>query len=137
MKPTTIHLVFENCDWVEIPAVFVKQLCINSVQGSSVWYSDCNSKEGHYCESQYTSDLLIRLDYKKCLQEVKTTRNGDSLKRLFKYNDITYIDLSFEDESLNKSFGVVWSEKDEYNNAYQSSSFEDDENILVIKVKKG
>ena len=136
MKPTTIHLVFENCDWVEIPAVFVKQLCINSVQGSSVWYSDCNSKEGHYCENQYTTDLLIRLDYEKCLQEVKTTYNGDSLERLFKYNDITYIDLSFEDESLNKSFGVVWSEKDEYNNAYQSSSFEDDENILVIKVKK-
>lgn len=135
MKPTAIHLVFENCDWVEIPTMFVKQLCINSVQGSSVWYSDCNSKEGHYCESQYTSDLLIRLDYEKCLQEVKTTRNGDSLDRLFKYNDITYIGLSFEDESLNKSFGVVWSE-DEYNNAYQSSSFEDDENTLVIKVKK-
>ena len=131
MKPTTIHLVFENCDWVEIPAVFVKQLCINSIQGSSVWYSDCNSKEGHYCESQYTSDLLIRLDYEKCLQEVKTTRNGDSLERLF----ITYIDLSFEDESLNKSFGVAWSEKDEYNNAYQSSSFEDG-SILAIKIKK-
>ena len=91
MKPTTIRLVFENCDWVEIPAVFVKQLHINSIQGSSVWYSDCNSKEGHYCESQYTTDLLIRLDYNQCLQEVKTTRNGDSLERLFKYNDITYI----------------------------------------------
>ena len=100
MKPTTIHLVFENCDQVEIPAVFVKQLRINSIQGSSVWYSVCNSKEGHYCESQYTSDLLIRLDYEKCLQEVKTTRYGDYLERLFKYNDITYIDLSFEDESL-------------------------------------
>ena len=136
MKPTTIHLVFENCDWVEIPAVFVKQLCINSIQGSSVWYSDCNSKEGHYRENQYTSDLQIKLDYSKCLQEVKTTHNGDSLERLFKYNDITYIDLSFEDESLNKSFGVVWSEKDEYDNAYQSSSFEEDENTLVIKVKK-
>ena len=136
MKPTTIHLVFENRDWVEIPAVFVKQLRINSIQGSSVWYSDCNSKEGHYCENQYTADLLIRLDYSKCVQEVKTTYYGDSLDRLFKYNDISYIGLSFEDESLNKSFGVVWSEKDEYDNAYQSSSFEEDENILVIKVKK-
>ena len=134
MKPTNIHLVFENCDWVEIPAVFIKQLCINAVQSSFVWYSDCNSKEGHYCESQYTSDLLIRLDYEKCLQEVKTTCYGDSLERLFKYNDITYIGLSFEDESFNKSFGVVWSEKDEYNNAYQSSSFEDG-NILAIKIK--
>ena len=56
--------------------------------------------------------------------------------RLFKYNDITYIGLSFEDESLNKSFGVVWSEKDKYNNAYQSSSFEDDENILDIVTGK-
>ena len=136
MKPTAIHLMFENCDWVELPTVIVKQLCINSIQRSSVWYSYCNSKEGHYCESQYTTDLLIRLDYEKCLQEVKTTRIGDSLDRLFKYNDITYIGLSFEDESLNKSFGVVWSEKDEYNNAYQSSSFEEDENTLVIKVKK-
>ena len=135
MKPTTIHLVFENRDWVEIPAVFVKQLRINSIQGSSVWYSDCNSKESHYCESQYITDLLIRLDYEKCLQEVKTTHNEDSLERLFKYNDITYIGLSFEDESLNKSFGVVWSEKDEYNNVYQSSSFEDG-NILAIKIKK-
>ena len=136
MKLTAIHIMFENCDWVEIPTMFVKQLCINSIQSSSVWYLYCNSKEGHYCESQYTTDLLIRLDYEKCLQEVKTTRIGDSLDRLFKYNDITYIGLSFEDESLNKSFGVVWSEKDEYNNAYQSSSFEDDESILVIKVKK-
>ena len=136
MKPTTIHLVFENCDWVEIPITFVEQLHINSIQDSCVWYSNCNSKEGHYRENQYTTDLLIRLDYEKCLQEVKTTRNGDSLNRLFKYNDITSVDLVFEDESLNKSFGVVWSEKDEYNNAYQSSSFEDDENTLVIKVKK-
>ena len=136
MKPTTIHLVFENCDWVEIPAVFVKQLHINSIQGSSVWYSDCNSKEGHYCENQYTTDLLIRLDYSKCVQEVKTTYNGDSLDRLFKYNDISYIGLSFKDESLNKSFGVAWSGEDEYNNTYQSYSFEDDENTLVIKVKK-
>ena len=48
MKPATIHFVFENCDWVEIPAVFVKQLHVNSIQGSSVWYSGCNSKEGHY-----------------------------------------------------------------------------------------
>ena len=52
MKPATIHFVFENCDWVEIPAVFVKQLHVNSIQGSSVWYSGCNSKEGHYCELQ-------------------------------------------------------------------------------------
>ena len=79
--------------------------------------------------------MFTRSVYKKCLQEVKTTRNGDSLKRLFKYNDITFIGLSFKDESLNKSFGVVWSEKEEYNNVYQSSSFEDG-NILAIKIKK-
>ena len=46
MKSTTIHLVFENCDWVEIPAVFVKQLCINSIQNSNYmlnsWFDDTN-----------------------------------------------------------------------------------------------
>ena len=91
-----IHLVFENCEGLDVPGKDVKQLSIRGItksgSGSNLWW---DGKDRWYDETERTSRVRIGLSdsylenkFIDLTGSVSDITNGERIK---KWNDITWI----------------------------------------------
>ena len=135
----SIELVFENMDYIVIPAHYFEEFCIKDVR-TDIW-----SMKGNEAIWRYTAKV-IKLVLKEKTDRVATTFEGDmhSIKydgetlfeRIYGHDDITSVNLIYEDESFDR-FAVEWLDgKDEYHNKYQTTRLEEG-GKLVVNIQEG
>ena len=91
-----IHLVFENCEHLDVPGKDIKQLSIRGItksgSGSNLWWS---GSDRWYDETERTSrvriaitDSFLENKFKDLTGKISDISNGERLK---KWSDITWI----------------------------------------------
>ena len=91
-----IHLVFENCEYLDVPGKDIMQLSIKGItksgSGSNLWWS---GSDRWYDETERTSrvrigitDSFLENKFKDLTGKISDISNGERIK---KWNDITWI----------------------------------------------
>lgn len=133
MNIKRIDLVFENCEVVSLNNDMYKNLILDDITEQRI--VNCYQYKNGENETKKCSKYMS-IDINKKGYEQKTNWQKITLKeRLEKWNDITYINLIYEDNSEESIF-VLWDEEDEYNNDYQKVIRLDKEMIRVTIEKK-
>lgn len=141
LKPKNIELVFENCDGIMIPSDLI-ELSIYDTKQRYSWYPKGNGGTGSVLAGKVVTDLSIAINYDKLLELNPKTVNGDELKRIYTYRDITQIYINYEDSKEEPlGFYVSWDHSgSEYENSFQKNFVEYNEdtreNILIIEIKE-
>lgn len=141
LKPKNIELVFENCDGIVIPADLI-ELSIYDTKQRYAWYPKGNVGIGSVLTGTVATDLSIAVNYNKLLELYPKTINGDELKRIYTYRDITQIYINSEDSKEEPLwFYVSWDhDVSEYENSFQKNFMEYNEdtyeNTLIIEIKE-
>lgn len=129
-----IELVFENMDYIVIPIQFLHDFSLRDVQ-TDIWF---DRNKGTI--RRYTANAIM-LNLKEKTNRVATTFKHDVykmdhcgetiFKRIYDYEDITSVNLIYEDAS-EECFAVRWIDgKDEYHNKCQSAQIDDKGNLIV------
>lgn len=129
-----IGFCFENCDSIKIPVCCVKSLYIIEPKKYHRYYGYDNGS-GTYLEGEIVKAAQILLDYNQMVINNIKTLNED-FTRILKHDDITYIDLYFDDsDEAEISYNVPW-EGDDYTNNLQEI-YHIDEGTINILINKG
>lgn len=117
-KIKEIHLVYENCDYSIINFNNIDSLYVGRIYN---YYRNWNHGEIDF-KSYYTKDFYIVFKDLENLMSISNfsgkKQKESVLKRLQLCQDITHIDLIFEDKT-NLYISIPWGSKNNFYNAFQ------------------
>lgn len=130
-KIYAIQLVFENCEYVIIPAYCISRLLIDHITIEKSYM------HGHFSNKQIAG--YIALDILDCFKNDKSIQVGvypsdcvnNPFDRIQKYNDITSIHIVFVDYSEDVIY-TYWNLSSNEFNHYQSSQLFPNELLRII-----
>lgn len=129
MKIKRIDLVFENCEVASLNKDMFKYLIFEEITEQRI--VNCYQYENGENEIRKCCKYMS-VDINKKGYEQKMDWQDITLQRRLEIgNDITYIDLIYEDNSEERIF-VLWNEEDDYNNKYQRVLRIDEDTIRVV-----
>jgi len=135
-KIKNIHVVLENCEVFEIPAKSIDLLVINEIK-NQILVNAYQYKNGETMEHQNADYIHLSIFKSGELKNLTEMGNGNDINRLHEHNDITQIELNYEDgESV--GYYVPWGES-EYINECQKSQFKNNfwkKEVLDITIEK-
>ena len=133
MKIRKIDLVFENCEVASLNTDMFKHLIFEDITEQKIincYQYENGENEVHKCCKYMSVDIN-----KKGYEQKMNWQDITLEKRLEIGNDITYIDLIYEDNSEERIF-VLWNEEDVCDNEYQKVLRIDEETIRVVIEKE-
>ena len=126
----------ENCEVFEVPAKSIDLLIIDGFK-TQISINAYQYKNGETMEHQTANYINLSILKSGELKDLTNFGNGNDINRLYKYNDITQIELNYEDgESI--LYYVPWGEYD-YHNEYQKSEFKNNlrkKEVLEIIIER-
>lgn len=133
---STLEIVFENVEFVEVPAKYILDMHFGHIDhtvGGGV--DDRNRREKLEISHCLTAKIIV-ITFKRTAKNKVFTSNKDELfQRIRAYNDIVYFKLKYEDGS-EEIMHLEWEDYHNYvENGYQTS-FLENKGDLVIKVGK-
>ena len=132
MNIKRIDLVFENCEVASLNADMFKNLIFDDIVEEKI--VNCYQFENGENEVRKCCKYMS-IHINKKIYEQKTDWQDITLEeRLKNGNDITYIDLIYEDNSEERIF-VPWNEEDAFYNKYQKV-YKVDEDTIRVKIEK-
>lgn len=123
-----LEIVFENCDSVIIPGDYLTNFYLGNISRCIRMFS---SKD--IDSYQLVDDVYICIDLRIKDRSFLTEYNDSAWNRLVKGKDITQLHLIYSDESK-EMFFVNWNKDSEFNNSYQSITF--DKLSLIISINR-
>ena len=131
MNIKRIDLVFENCEVVSLNNDMFKDLIFDDIVEQKI--VNCYQFENGENQTQKCCKYMA-IDINKKDYEQKMNWQDITLEeRLKNGNDITYIDLIYEDNSEERIF-VLWNEEDDFYNKYQKI-YKVDEDTIMVEIK--
>lgn len=127
-KLNSLKIIFENCESLSIPADDILHIEINNVSKN---YSF--TKPWYHMNSINNADkvmILISKDANTCKYFDAMFSNITPFERIIRYNDITHLNLIFED-GITESYEVTFNGNEE--NSLQHSEVIDS-GSLIIKI---
>ena len=131
-KIKRIDIVFENCEVAELePSMFTSFLCESITKSYLI---NCYQyRKGEIIEEISCDYFSIFINKKGLKQKTKMgTFIRDILKNRIKNNDITHVDIMFENS--NKYISVPWNGGTNYKNDLQKNTF--DKDGLTIEIRR-
>jgi len=135
-KIKNIHVVLENCEVFEVPAESIDLLIINGIK-TQILINAYQYENGETMEHQNAEYIHLSIFKSGELKDLTEMGNGNDINRLHRHNDITQIELNYDDEE-SIGYYVPWGEHD-YTNEYQKSEFKNNyygKEILDITIEK-
>lgn len=129
MNIKRVDLVFENCEVISLSNDMFKALIFDDIVEQKIvncyQYENGENQLNKCCK-------YMSIDINKKGYEQKMEWEGITLEeRLKRGNDITYIDLIYEDNSEER-IDVIWNEENDFNNKYQRVFRIDEDTISVV-----
>lgn len=129
MNIKRVDLVFENCEVISLSNDMFKALILDDIVEQKIvncyQYENGENQLNKCCK-------YMSIDINKKGYEQKMEWEGITLEeRLKRGNDITYIDLIYEDNSEERIY-VIWNEENDFNNKYQRVFRIDEDTISVV-----
>lgn len=129
MNIKRVDLVFENCEVISLSNDMFKALIFDDIVEQKIvncyQYENGENQLNKCCK-------YMSIDINKKGYEQKMEWEGITLEeRLKRGNDITYIDLIYEDNSEERIY-VIWNEENDFNNKYQRVFRIDEDTISVV-----
>ena len=124
-----IELVFENCDYVEIQPEDIANLVINNIS-EKIRRIACNSISKY----KVIDDMVITLTRNANKQYAPLGFIEDKeyiFDRITGWNDITSIDITYEDDTTDY-ITVTWTGDSDYNNDSQHSLLTPQGNLIIV-----
>lgn len=117
MKLKNVALVFENCEYGTVQAVDIRSIRLTGITET--------------ISGQGDRDISFSKSVKNVYLHIRKN-DVDLTERLFKYNDITQIELNY-DNGMSRLYYVEWPSTSEYNNSRQKvKESHDGEGIWII-----
>ena len=123
----SIELYFENIDWIQIPAAYIKKLELLHVK------QDPETGKNIELQFMFVLNAAANIDAFGFDEDMHCLDSGEGtlFERLL-HPDITQISVQYTDQS-SIDYLVIWidEEGDEYRNQYQSSRILGDGSLLI------
>ena len=126
-----IEIVFENVEWIEVPAKFISALNMYDIKNFRRSFKNFDES---LAVGKFTRADKIFIEIDKSAKEKFFSNAGAEISsRIASYQDITSFDLKYLDGSEEKIY-TAWKGTDETNNLQKN--YFDEEGNLIVKIGK-
>lgn len=126
-----IEIVFENVEWIEVPAKFISALSLYDIKN---FRRSFKNFDGSLAVGQFTRADKIYLQIDKSAKEKFFSNAGAEIfSRISLCQDITSFELTYSD-GFKETIYTRWKGSDEKNNLQKN--FFDDEGNLIVEIGK-
>lgn len=128
----SIDIILENCEVIRVNREHIGYFCMSDVKKSIVRIGVNSISDFLQCDELYI-EICSKVNHPDSY--VSTRQDNDILPfdRILRYNDITSLDINYEDGS-SECISVKWDEDSFYSNSYQTSKMNEFTGDLYIVV---